>query len=45
MKKSSYVYMNQESHSELVNNVVDMASIENLEGHKLSVTIRQKDKK
>ena len=45
MKRSSYVYMDKENHLELSNMVADMATIENLEGHKLSVTIRQKDKK
>ena len=45
MKSSSYVYMDKENYLELANKVADMATIENLEGHKLSVTIRQKDKK
>ena len=45
MKRSSYVYMYKDNYLELANNAADMASIENLEGHKLSVTIRQKDKK
>ena len=45
MKRTSYVRLNQKSFKNLSNNVVDMASIENLDGHKLSVTIRQKDKK
>ena len=45
MKRSSYVYMDKGNYLELANKVIDMATIENLEGHKLSVTIRQKDKK
>ena len=45
MKRSSYVYMDKSNYLKLANKVIDMATIENLEGHKLSVTIRQKDKK
>ncbi len=45
MKRSSFVRINKESYKSLSNHVVEMASIENLEGHKLSVKIRQKDKK
>ena len=44
MKRSSYVYMNKDNYLHLANKVADIATIENLEGHKLSVTIRQKDK-
>ena len=45
MKRTSYVRLNQKSFENLSKNVADMASIENLDGHKLSVTIRQTDKK
>ena len=45
MKRTSYVRLNKKSFDNLSNNVTDMASIENLDGHKLSVTIRQMDKK
>ena len=45
MKRSSVVEMNLESYNKNQDNVSKMASIENLEGHKLSVKIRQKDKK
>jgi histidinol dehydrogenase len=45
MKRTSYVSLNQKSFENLSNNVTDMASIENLDGHKLSVTIRQTNKK
>ena len=45
MKRSSFVRINKESYKSLSNHVIEMASIENLEGHKLSVKIRQKDKK
>jgi histidinol dehydrogenase len=45
MKRTSYVRLNQKSFENLSKNVIDMASVENLEGHKLSVTIRQTDKK
>ena len=45
MKRSSYVYMNKDNYLHLANKVAGIATIENLEGHKLSVTIRQKDKK
>ena len=45
MKRTSYVSLNQKSFENLSNSVTDMASIENLDGHKLSVTIRQTDKK
>ena len=45
MKRSSIVEMNLESFNKNMDNVSKMASIENLEGHNLSVKIRQKDKK
>lgn len=45
MKRTSYVSLNQESFNKLSNHVANMALSENLDGHKLSVTIRQKDKK
>ena len=45
MKRTSYVRLNQKSFENLSNKVADMASIENLDGHKLSVTIRQTEKK
>jgi len=45
MKRSSYVEMNENSAYELENYVSQMAAIENLDGHKLSVKIRQKQKK
>ena len=45
MKRTSYVRLNKKSFEKYSQNVSDMASIENLDGHKLSVTIRQTDKK
>ena len=45
MKRTSYTRLNKKSFDNLSDNVVNMASIENLDGHKLSVTIRQKHKK
>jgi len=45
MKRSSVVEMNLESFNKNQDNVLMMAGIEQLEGHKLSVKIRQKDKK
>lgn len=45
MKKTSYFRLNQKSFKNLSNKVADLASIEKLDGHKLSVTIRQTDKK
>ena len=45
MKRTSYVSLNQKSFENLSKSVTDMASIENLDGHKLSVTIRQTNKK
>ena len=45
MKRSSVVEMNLESFNKNQDNVSKMASIENFEGHKLSVKIRQMDKK
>jgi len=45
MKRSSYVEMSKNSGYELEKYVSQMAAIENLDGHKLSVKIRQKQKK
>ena len=45
MKRSSYVEMTKNSAYELEKYVSQMAAIENLDGHKLSVKIRQKQKK
>ena len=45
MKRTSFVKMNKKSSKELTNHVSKMATIEKLEGHKLSVSIRQKQKK
>ena len=45
MKRTSYVKMNRISSRKFSKHVVKMADIENLEGHKLSVKIRQKEKK
>ena len=45
MKRISIVEMNSRGFDRLQNNVVDMANVENLEGHKLSVKIRQTYKK
>ena len=45
MKRTSYVSMNENNYLQLSKHVAGMAAIEKLEGHKLSVTIRQKDKK
>ncbi len=45
MTRTSYVYMNKDNYLQLSDHVVDMTTVEKLEGHKLSVTIRQKDKK
>ena len=45
MKRSSYVEMSKKNAYELEKYVSKMASIENLDGHKLSVKIRQKQKK
>ena len=45
MKRTSYVRLNKKCFENFAQNVSDMASIENLDGHKLSVTIRQTDKK
>ena len=45
MKRSSVVEMNLVSFNKNQDNVSKMASIENFEGHKLSVKIRQMDKK
>ena len=45
MKRTSYVQMNMKSFNDLAQNVTDIALVENLDGHKSSVTIRQKGKK
>jgi histidinol dehydrogenase len=45
MKRSSYVEMSKNNAYELEKYVSQMAAIENLDGHKLSVKIRQKQKK
>ena len=45
MKRISFVKMNEKSSSKLENYVSLMAAVENLDGHKLSVKIRQKQKK
>ena len=45
MKRTSYIRLNKKNFDDLSDNVVEMASVENLEGHKLSVTIRQTEKK
>ena len=45
MKRSSYVEMVKNNAYELEKYVSQMAAIENLDGHKLSVKIRQKQKK
>ena len=45
MKRSSYVKMNKKNALELGKYVSQMTEIENLEGHNLSVKIRQKQKK
>jgi len=45
MKRSSYVEMSKKNAYQLEEYVSQMAAIENLDGHKLSVKIRQKQKK
>ena len=45
MKRTSVVEMNQKGYNINKDYVSDMAKIENLEGHQLSVKIRQTDKK
>lgn len=45
MKRISFVNMNEKSYKKLSNHVIQMASVEKLDGHKLSVKIRQKLKK
>ena len=45
MKRTSYVKMNKKSSNILADHVINMASIENLDAHKLSVKVRQKQKK
>jgi histidinol dehydrogenase len=45
MKRSSIVHMNKDGYNANQENVIKMAEIEQLEGHKLSVKIRQTEKK
>ena len=45
MKRTSYIKMNEKCFIDLEKDVSQMALVENLEGHKLSVKIRQKRKK
>ncbi len=45
MKRTSVVYMDYQSYNNNMDNVMKMANIENLEGHKLSIKIRQMKKK
>tara|TARA_B100000686_G_C16543427_1_gene838629 strand:- start:532 stop:885 length:354 start_codon:yes stop_codon:yes gene_type:complete len=45
MKRTSYVEMNKKSANKLADHVAKMASIECLEAHKLSVKVRQNEKK
>ena len=45
MKRTSIVEMNFSGYQKYASKVAKMANIENLEGHKLSVKIRQNDKK
>tara|TARA_Y100000590_G_scaffold461308_1_gene622597 strand:- start:1188 stop:2483 length:1296 start_codon:yes stop_codon:yes gene_type:complete len=45
MKKTSFASLNKKSFENLSNKAANMAAVENLDGHKLSVTIRQTDKK
>ena len=45
MKRTSVVEMNFSGYQKYASKVTKMANIENLEGHKLSVKIRQNDKK
>ncbi len=45
MKRSSIVEMNFSGYQKYASKVAEMANIENLDGHKLSVKIRQNDKK
>ncbi len=45
MKRTSVVHMDYQSYNNNMDNVIKMANIENLEGHKLSIKIRQKKKK
>ena len=42
MKRNSIVEMNSKSFNDLANDTKNMASIEQLEAHKMSVTVRQK---
>ena len=42
MKRNSIVEMNSKSFNALANDTKNMASIEQLEAHKMSVTVRQK---
>ena len=45
MKRTSVVEMNFSGYKKYASKVAKMANIENLEGHKLSIKIRQNDKK
>ena len=45
MKRTSYIKMNEKSFNDLEKDVSQMALVENLEGHILSVKIRLKHKK
>ena len=45
MKRTSVVHMDYQSYNNNMDNVIKMANIENLEGHKLSIKIRQMKKK
>ena len=45
MKRTSLVEMNFSGYKKYASKVVKMANIENLEGHKLAIKIRQNDKK
>ena len=44
MKKSSLVHMNESSFNNLSEHVKNIADVENLDAHKLSVTVRQTKK-
>ena len=45
MKRTSVIHMDYKSYNNNMDNVMRMADIENLEGHKLSIKIRQMKKK
>ena len=44
MKRTSFVKMNKKSAKQLENHVSNMAAIEQLYGHKMSVKVRQSKK-